>query len=164
MTWIILGGLTAWVAIWVVWLRPWLRTRPWAQRFFAWIEPMEIIFWQKSETILWARFMQLLGAVSSALIFIGTLDLTPLYAVLPVRYQWIIPLAPLAISVVGRVEEVLRRDTTKPLIEVAASTATLEKVADKVEQAQVAKAEVVAAIVNEEVKAAEVPPPPPRSQ
>ena len=84
--------------LWVVFLRRWLKTKTWAQSFFALIEPIELAIYKKSETILFARSLQALGIVGSAMAWLGGVDLTPLYAVLPEHWKWIIPLVPLIAS------------------------------------------------------------------
>jgi hypothetical protein len=113
-------GLTAFVALYVVWLRPWLRDKPWAQSFFVRIEPVEIALWKKSESILWARFLQAVGLVVPLLQFVGAVDITPYLAIVPERYA---PYLLLMIFVAGQIGERLRKDTTKPLDVVAAPEA-----------------------------------------
>ncbi|MDB5600886.1 MAG: hypothetical protein JWN71_2930 [Xanthobacteraceae bacterium] len=109
-------GLTAFVALYVVWLRPWLRDKPWAQGFFAGIEPVEIALWRKSESILWARFLQAVGLVVPLLQFVGAVDIAPYLAIVPEGYA---PYLLLVIFVAGQIGERLRKDTTKPLDVVA---------------------------------------------
>lgn len=113
-------GLAAIVALYVVWLRPWLRDKPWARRFFVRIEPVEIALWQKSESILWARFLQAVGLIVPLLQFVGALDITPYLAIVPDGYA---PYLLLLIFVAGQIGEKLRKDTTKPLDVVAAPEA-----------------------------------------
>lgn len=113
-------GLAAFVALYVVWLRPWLRDKPWAQGFFARVEPVEIVLWRKSESILWARFLQAVGLVVPLLQFIGAVDITPYLAIVPDGYA---PYLLLVIFVAGQIGERLRKDTTKPLDVVAAPDA-----------------------------------------
>ena len=109
-------GLTAFVALYVVWLRPWLRGTSWAQGFFARIESAEIALWQKSESILWARFLQAVGLVVPLLQFVGAVDITPYLAIVPEGYA---PYLLLFVFVAGQIGERLRKDTTKPLNVVA---------------------------------------------
>lgn len=119
--------VTALVATYVVWLRPRLRVQPWAQGFFARIEPIETALWRKSETILWARFKMAVGALLTMLTMFGQVDLSPLVPHLPDNYaalaMALITLSPLALTVVGWIDEQLRKDTTKPLEVVAAPEA-----------------------------------------
>jgi hypothetical protein len=107
--------VTGLVLVYVIAGRPWLKRQPWTGKFFDWIEPIEIKFWSKSETILWARWRQFLGLLGTVLAFIGTIDLTPFYAITPEKYQWMLPFAPLAITLSASLSEYLRRYTTKPL-------------------------------------------------
>jgi hypothetical protein len=142
----ILGGLTVLVVIYVAWGRTWLKRQRWAVRFFAWIEPIEIAGWRKSETILWARFRQGLGLILTAMASLGQFDLSPVTMLLPPKLQWIVPLLPLAISMSGALSEKLRRDTTKPLELVEVPDAAPLHVVEAVQQAEVAKAVAVATV------------------
>lgn len=126
--------------------RRWLKSKPWAAGFFAWIEPVEITLWRKSEAILWARTLQALGAVCSALTWLGTFDLTPVYAVLPEKWKWIIPLMPLLISVVGAIGERLRTTTTRPIELVELPDRLPLAVATAVNKAEATKENAVAIV------------------
>lgn len=110
-------------AIYVVWGRPWMRKAPWAAPFFAWIEPIEIALWWKSETIFKARAKMALGVLLTFLAQIGTLDLTPIMPFVPDQYESTLKalfnLLPMILTVGGWVDEKLRKDTTKPLEVVA---------------------------------------------
>lgn len=108
--------LSALIAAWVVWIRPWLRDKPWAAGFFAKIEPFEIAFYKKSESILWARFLQFVGLLVPFLQFVGAIDITPYAAIIPDGWG---PYLMLVVFVCGAIGAALRKDTTKPL-EVAA--------------------------------------------
>ena len=57
---LIIIGLTLFYALV---LRPWLKSQGWAQRFFAWIEPLERNLFKKSETVLVGRLIWLCGAI-----------------------------------------------------------------------------------------------------
>ena len=107
--------LTVLILAYVLGGRKWLKTKPWAVGFFAAIEPYEITLWRKSETILWARFQQLCGIILTVLTVAGTLDLSPLFPLLPDKYKWLPSMLPLAISVAGKVSEMQRLATTKPV-------------------------------------------------
>jgi hypothetical protein len=133
------------MAVWVTVLRPWLRVKPWARGFFDAIEPIEIRLWNKSESILWARTLQLTGVVLAALTFLNEQNLEPLMQFVPDGYKWVPSLLPMIISVVGAVNEVLRRDTTKPLAVVALPSALPADVAATVAKAENATNEAVAA-------------------
>jgi hypothetical protein len=132
------------LAIYVVWVRPWLRQQPWAAGYFRLIEPVEILFWNKSESILWARFLQIAGVLTTVLQFLGTIDVTPFISFIPEGYR---PALFLLITLSGFINEWLRKDTTKPLEIVALP----ENVPPEVEQA-IARAEVANVVA---VKAAE---------
>jgi Na+/proline symporter len=147
-------------AIYVVWGRPWMRKAPWAQPFFAWIEPIEVALWWKSETVLKARAKMLLGLVLTLLTQIGTLDITPLMPLVPDQYEPMVTFAfnllPMILTLGGWVDEKLRKDTTKPLEVVALPDAVVA--ASPALQNIVAKAEEVkadAVSMAPEVKAAE---------
>lgn len=141
--------LTALMLIWVVWGRAWLKSQSWGWsiRLFAAIEPIEIALWSKSETILWARFVQALTVLSGVLTWLGALDVTPLLLVLPEKYHaWVSVVPFAAVALLGLVTEILRRQTTKPLDIVAVpDDAPIELVA-AIAEAEVAKDNAVAEI------------------
>jgi len=84
---IVLGVLTVLVAAYVMGGAKWLKSKPWTARFFAWIEPFEIVCWRKSESILWARFLQGVGLILTGLSSLGQFDLSPIMPLLPERYH-----------------------------------------------------------------------------
>jgi len=108
----VLSGL---ILFYVIAGRPWLKRQSWTGKFFDLIEPFEILLWQKSETILWARFKQFIGILLTVLTQIGAIDLSPVMPFLPSGFQWIPALLPLIITLVGLLDEYLRRGTTKPV-------------------------------------------------
>lgn len=99
--------------------RPWLKAQSWAAGFFAWIEPIEIALYKKSETILFARLKVLTGLLLTLLTSLGTVDLTAVVPIIPEKHRpWVqalMSLMPLAISAIGVMDERLRNTTTKPL-------------------------------------------------
>lgn len=99
--------------------RAWLKSKPWAAPFFAWIEPYEIFLFKKSETILFGRLLTGLGAVLTFLTQFGEIDLTPFMPFVPEKYQPFVNVVgnclPLLISVVGWLVEKLRSTVSKPL-------------------------------------------------
>ena len=99
--------------------RAWLKSRPWARPFFAWIEPIEIALFKKSETILFARTKMLIGVVLTVLTQLGSIDLTPIMPLVPDKYATLIHtvlnLLPMLITVMGFIDEHLRNATTKPI-------------------------------------------------
>lgn len=146
--------VTLLVLFWVLHGRAWLKSRPWgwSQRLFAWLDPIELALWKKSETILFARFKVLLGAVLAFLVQIGQLDLTPMVYLFPEKHQDIarafIQYVPLLISALGFVDEYLRRNTTKPIAVVAVPDAAPPEVERAVAKVEVANAVAVAAVEN----------------
>jgi hypothetical protein len=138
------------VAVWVAWLRPVLRTKPWAQGFFAAIEPIEITLWRKSETILWARLKMVVGVVLTILTQTQAIDLSPIMPFVPDQYEPLVKMAfnlmPLIITVVGWVDEQLRKDTTKPLVIVETPQDAPPAVAAAVAKVDAANASAVAVV------------------
>lgn len=135
-----------------LWGRAWLVKQPWAQGFFAWIEPIETALFKKSETILVGRLTWLGGLIVTAYdtvaVFVTSLDLTPITT----RITASIPpdLRPLAISsfvfALGLVISWLRKRTSKPLEIVALPINSPPEVAIPAEQAVAANAQAVATI------------------
>lgn len=137
--------------------RAWLKNQPWAQGFFAAIEPLEIWLWSKSETILWARLKMFVGILLTVLTQAGQIDLTPLMPFVPDEWEPMVKLAfnmlPLAITVVGMVDEKLRRETKTPLPIVALPDAVAAKIPEVV-KAEEAKVEAVAAVAEAKAEGA----------
>ena len=126
--------------------RSWLKSQPWAAGFFAKIEPIEITLWRKSETILWARFQQVLGVVLTLLTQLGQLDLSPLFPLLPDNMKWLPAFLPLIISVAGRIEEWNRLNTTKPVELVEVPDKVPPGVAAALQEAEITKENAVIAV------------------
>lgn len=152
----ILIGLSALAAVltwYALWGRDWLKNKPWAQPFFAWIEPYEIFLFKKSETILFARLLSGLGAVLTFLTQFGEIDLTPFMPFVPEKYQTFVNVAvnclPLLITAVGWMVEKLRNATTKPIELVAVAEKDITPaVATAIVVAEVAKADAVTAVAD----------------
>ena len=146
-----LAVIVALLTVYVLFGRAWLKQQSWTAGFFAAIEPIEIALWSKSETILWARLKVLTGIVLTVLTQAQVIDITPLLPFIPDQYDGIVVKAwgmlPMLISLMGLVDEKLRRDTTKPLEVVAIPEAVLA-------QPAVAKQVAKAADANEAVVAA----------
>lgn len=162
MKWLIgLAVITAFVAVFVVFIRPGMRNNPRFRSFFEWIEPMEIALWKKSETILWARLKMVIGVLLTTLTQLGSIDITPLLPIIPDNYEpYVIVvwnLLPMTISVVGFVDERLRYDTTKPVELVAIPENAPHDVKVAAAQADSAKVEAVAVVMAEKGE----PPAPP---
>lgn len=146
--------LLTWYALWG---RAWLKSKPWAAPFFAWVEPIEVALYKKSETILFARLLSGLGAILTVLTQIGEINLTPFMPFVPEKYQTAVNAAvnclPLLISLVGWMVERLRIRTTKPVEIVAIPDAKLTPEAvQAIGVAEAAKDQAVAAV--EQAKAA----------
>lgn len=141
------------LAIWVVAIRPRVRNLPSWQRFFKFVEPVEML-WGKSETILWARSMQLLGFVLTGLAQIGQFDLSPLMPFIPDRYKWIPAMLPLIVSVLGSIQVALRKDVSTPLEVVAMPMNAPADVKAAAADAAAANTAAIVAVETEAVKVA----------
>jgi hypothetical protein len=150
--WLILAVLVVSLLAYALWLRPWLKRQAFAAGFFAWIEPIEIRLYRKSETVLVGRLLELGGlfvtAYDAVAVFVSSLDLTPIttrildtFAV-PPDMRGLVVTAFLA--ALGRVITWLRAQTTKPLELVAAREADLSVAASAaIAQADAAKDQAV---------------------
>lgn len=113
----IVALLVALVAWYVVAGRAWLQGKRW----MAWLyrsrtgEWVERTFFRRSESVLWGRFLQVLGYGLTAIAGLGGIDLTPLALVLPSNLAWLVHVAPLVISLAGHIQVQLRLATTKPI-------------------------------------------------
>lgn len=147
---IALAVVTALIALYVVWLRPLMKATPWGQVFLAKAEPIERTLWKNSETIFFARTKIVVGALLATMSTLGTIDLTPLMPFVPDAYEPMVKAAfnlmPLLITIVGFVDEKLRRDTTKPLEIVAMRTDAPVEVKIAAAQAEAANANAVATV------------------
>jgi len=151
-----LAVVTSLLLVYALWGRSWLKSKPWAVGFFAWVEPVEIALFKKSETILAARTLSALGALLTFLTQIGDINLAAITPFVPEKYQAFVTFGvnclPLLISAVGWMVEKLRAKVTKPLELVAVPDKVIAEnpvIAQAVADAEVAKVEAVA-----EVKAA----------
>lgn len=155
-TLLILAVLTALLLLYAVWGREWLKSKAWAQGFFAFVEPIEIALFKKSETILFARLKIAAGLLLTLLTQLGTIDLTPLMPFVPDQYEGIVRTAfnmlPLVITAIGWMDESLRNKTTKPLELVAIPEAKITpELAETIAVADDAKAMAVAAVAEAKV-------------
>ena len=150
--------IVAVILVYALWGRDWLKAKPWAAPFFEWVEPIEVRLFKKSETVLVARTLSILGPVLTLLTQLGTVDITPLMPFVPDEHQGLVQfvwnLLPLTITGLGMIVEKLRNNTTVP-IEIAAlpDKALAEKpaVAEVVAKLQDVKAEAVAVVKEEAV-------------
>lgn len=146
--------------IYAVFGRDWLKKQESARGFFAWVEPVEIFLFKKSETILFARTLQVLGGVLSALTWLGSIDITPLLPLFPEHADMartLFGMLPLVLNVLGAIVERLRNTTTKPLELVAVPdkvVADSPRLQEAVAMADATKAEAVAVTAIEQAKAA----------
>lgn len=136
-------------------IRPWLKKQGWAQSFFAWIDPIELALFKKSETILVGRLLWIGGlfvtCYDAAATFMHSLDLTPLTTRV---FDWLqIPpdMRSLSMSafigIIGLLINRLRKTTTKPLALVAVPDAKLPPAAAQaMANAEVAKEQAVQAV------------------
>jgi hypothetical protein len=157
MTFLITAAILAALLLWyAVQGRAWLKRQSWAKGFFDWIEPIELALFKKSETLLFARLKIAVGVVLTVLTQVGSIDLTPIMPLVPDAYESYLRIAfnllPLTITVVGMIDEHLRKTTTKPLELVAVSDTTAPPaVKAAIAEADAAKDQAVAVV---EAKAA----------
>lgn len=160
---ILLGLTVAAIAWWALYGRAWLKAQPWewSKRYFAWIEPLEISIYKKSETILLARTKMALGVTLTVLTQFRLIDLTPLWPIVPDQYEFYIQTAfnllPLLITLLGWMDERLRNTSTKPIELVALPDNLPPELEAKVAEADALKAEAVKAVVQEGVVAPVTP-------
>ncbi len=147
---IIVALLTALLLWYAITGREWLKSKPWAAGFFAWVEPIEILLFKKSETLLVARLKMLSGLVLTLLTQIGTIDITPLMPFVPEKYKSLAQigfnLLPLSLTVLGWIDEKLRYMTTAPVAIVATPTTAPPEVKAAIAQAEAAKVDAVAVV------------------
>lgn len=157
MLWLLLpAGLFAFLLWYALSGRAILKTKPWAQKFFAHIEPAETLLYRKSETILWARFKMLTGVSLTVMTQIGMIDITPIMPFVPDQYAGPVRIAfnllPLIITIIGMVDEKLRNATSQPIeITELPAKAITPKIAEAIAMADATKNEAVA-VVKEAVK------------
>lgn len=161
MIWGILAAIFVLVLVYAIWGRPWLKKQPWAQRFFAMVDPLELALFKKSETILMGRLLWVGGLIvtfyDGLAVFVHSLDLTPLTTRI---FDWLqIPpdmrnlTVTAFIGIVGLIINRLRKTTTKPLELVAVPAAAVTpETAEAMAVAEEAKQQAVQAV--EQAKAA----------
>lgn len=135
--------------------RQWLKRQSWTAGFFAWIEPIEIALFKKSETILVGRLLWigslLVTFYDMAAVFLSSLDLTPVttrvFDFLHVAPDLRSVVTTAAITVIGLLINWLRKRTTKPLEVVAVAAKDITPaVAQAMVDAEVSKDVAVAAV------------------
>lgn len=140
------------IVLYAMWLRPKLKTTAWGARFLAWVEPVEVTLFKKSETILMGRLLWVGGLFVSLYDGIATfahsLDMTPLTTRILDLFHVPQDLRGLTVSgflmAIGLMINNLRSKITKPLslVEVPESKITSEQAA-AIERADVVTAEAV---------------------
>jgi hypothetical protein len=150
--WMVAAAIGVMLLVYALWVRDWLKNKPWAKGFFARIEPIEIALYKKSATILVARLKMLTGLLLTYLTLIGGLDLAPLMPLVPAQYQDAVHVAvnmlPLVLTLIGMADERLRNKTTSPVALVAATEEEKSRpdVAEVIAAADAAKTEAVAVL------------------
>jgi hypothetical protein len=155
MLWIIPIAIVALIIWYALAGRKWLKSKTWAQGFFAWIEPLELALYQKSETILIGRLLSIGAFIvtfyDGLATFVRSLDLTPVTTRIFDALSIPPDMRNLSISafigLIGLVISWLRKRTTKPLELVAVPEAKVTPAAAvAIAQADVAKDQAVAAV------------------
>ena len=135
--------------------RPWLKTKPLGQRFLAWVEPVELALFKKSETILMGRLLWI-GSLFVSLydgiaVYASSLDLTPITTRLMDFLHIPQDLRGLTVSgflmAIGLMINNLRSKVTKPieLVAVSDSAATPQQTA-AIAKADAANSQAVATV------------------
>lgn len=143
--------IVAALLVWALWGREWLKSRGWgwSNAFFAWAEPIEIKLWKNSKVIFIARLKMLTGLLLTAGAQAGQINIEPLMPFVPdawegaVRVAW--NMIPMSLTLLGWMDEYLRKQTTEPL-EITAAPEAVKAALPEVQQMQAAKAEAVAAV------------------
>lgn len=152
------------LVIYAVFIRKRLRKseNPWVKWWFALIEPIERRLYLKSESILMARLLMFVGALSTFLTQIGSIDITPLMPLVPDEWEPTLKVVwnmlPMVVTMLGWMQEQLRKDTTKPIEVVALPEAAK---ADPVVAEVVAKVEEAVAVAKSTAADVTAAPPPP---
>lgn len=142
--------------VWSLWGRNWLKARNWgwSNAFFAWIEPIEIKLWKNSKTIFIARLKIVTGLLLTLGTNLGAINIEPIMPIVPDAWEPVVRTAwnflPLTLTLLGWMDEQLRKETTEPL-EVVALPEAVKAALPEVQKMEEAKAEAVAAV--ESVKA-----------
>jgi hypothetical protein len=162
-TLIILSLITTLLLWYALQGRDWLKSKSWAMPFFAWIEPVEIFLFRKSETVLFARIKMVGGVLLTYLVQASQIDWTPILPFIPEERRGIVNAAisslPLILSLIGAADEKQRYTTTKPIELVAvpdklvAESPALQEAVAKADEAKT-EAVAVTAVAVAEAKAA----------
>lgn len=156
---IVLCLIVAALFLYAIVVRPWLKTQPWAVNFFAWVEPLELALFKKSETILVGRLLWVGGLFvtfyDGIAVFFQTLDLTPITTRIldamhiPTDMRGLTVTA--FIAAMGRLITWLRDRTTQPIELVAVSDKQVAEnphIAEAIAMADSTKAEAVQVVAS----------------
>jgi len=135
-------------------LRPWLKTQAWAVKFFAWIDPIELALFKKSETVLAGRLLWVGSGIVTLYDAVGayfsSLDFTPvttrIFDLLHVPQDLRGLTLSAFVTAIGLMIVNLRKKVTQPLELVAVSEkdkAENPKVAEAIAMADQTKTEAV---------------------
>lgn len=146
----------AFLTIFVAWYasplgRELLKRQSWMQRYYSspFAERVEILLFNKSDTLLWNRFKAIAASGWSLVLLFGGVDFGPFLFLIPEQYHHIVKAAPAMIYALdGVYGEIQRRWTTKTVAQVAVPEAVPipADVKEKMEKADAAKQEAVAEI------------------
>ncbi len=135
--------------------RAWLKSKTWASKFFAWVEPAERILFKKSETILIGRLLWLGSLIvtfyDGIAVFASSLDLTPVttrvFDALHVPADMRSVAVSAFIGLIGVTMSWLRKRVSKPIELVAvADKDVTPRVAEAIAMADSTKVEAVAVV------------------
>lgn len=137
-------GLFLFIAVnWATWFRIWLKNRPWpwSQRYFDWIEPIEIVLYKKSKTIFWARFTAVMTSVPALVSSLLIFNNPELIALLPDHWEKYAILFFVVLTVVSSIVQEVNRKNTDTALDVVALPTQIDKpsVAEAVAELDVAK-------------------------
>lgn len=130
--------------------RRWLKTTSFGTEFLAWVEPVEIALYRKSETLLMGRLLWVGGflvtAYDSLAVMAAGLDLTPItsrvFSFVPEDLRGIVVAG--SFGAIGLIISWLRKRTSKPIEVIAAPTTTETVVAEA--KVDAANAEAIATV------------------
>jgi hypothetical protein len=152
---IVLALIVALAFLYALVLRKWLKTQPWAEKFFSAIEPFEIALFKKSETVLVGRLVWFGGLLVTAydgfMAYFSSLNFAPLttrimdFLHIPQDLRGVTLSA--FVTALGLMIVRLRKTTTKPLELVAVPDAQVTPAAAQaMASAETAKDKAVAAV------------------
>lgn len=100
-------------------LRDTIKKQPWSRGFYDWVEPIEAKLWLNSKTILLARLKVVTGLLLEYLTIVGNIDFSPMLPFLSEKHrgyaQTAINCTPMALTIIGLIDEKVRKTTTDPI-------------------------------------------------